>query len=72
MNASITVQHKHESAMKAVRVNGKITKVKQSALVNIKMADHLGSIHFEFFQWQKYYVIEIILFVLIQFYRTSR
>ena len=29
MNASITPQHKHESAMKAVRVNGKITEVKQ-------------------------------------------
>ena len=40
---------KHEPAMKAVRVNGKITEVKQSSLVNNKMADHLGSIHFEFF-----------------------
>ena len=29
MNASIRAQCKHESAMKAVRVNGKITKVKQ-------------------------------------------
>ena len=32
MNASITDQHKHEPAMKAVRVNGKITEVKQSNL----------------------------------------
>ena len=30
---------KHEPAMKAVRVNGKITEVKQSSLVNNKMAD---------------------------------
>ena len=29
MNASITGQPKHEPAMKAVRVDGKITKVKQ-------------------------------------------
>ena len=28
MNASIRAQHKHEPAMKAVRVNGKITEVK--------------------------------------------
>ena len=32
MNASITAQHKHEPAMKAVRVNGIITEVKQPAL----------------------------------------
>ena len=32
MNASIKVQHKHEPTMKAVRVNGKISEVKQSAL----------------------------------------
>ena len=32
MNASITEQHKRESAMKAVRVNGMITEVKQSSL----------------------------------------
>ena len=32
MNASIRAQHKHEQAMKEVRVNGKITEVKQSAL----------------------------------------
>ena len=29
MNASIRAQHKHEPAMKAVRVNGKITEIKQ-------------------------------------------
>ena len=48
MNTSITAQHKHEPVIKAVRVNGKITKVKQP---NSKMGDHLGSIHFVFFQW---------------------
>ena len=37
MNASITEQHKHESAMKAVRVNG---------MINTKMGDHLGSTYF--------------------------
>ena len=55
MNASIRAQHKHEPAMKAVRVNGKITEVKQPQdQSNSKMGDHLGSIHFVFFQWQKY------------------
>ena len=32
LNASIKAQHKHEPTMRAVRVNGKITHVKQSAL----------------------------------------
>ena len=32
MNASVRAQHKHEPAMKAVGMNGKITEVKQSAL----------------------------------------
>ena len=55
MNASITAQHKHEPAVKAVRVNGKITKVKQPQdQSNSKMGGHLGSIHFVFFQRQKY------------------
>ena len=55
MNASIRTQHKHEPAMKAVRVNVMITKVKQPQdQSNSKMGDHLGSIHFVFFQWQKY------------------
>ena len=41
--------------MKAVRVKGKITEVKQPQdQTNSKMVDHLGSIHFVFFQWQKY------------------
>ena len=45
--------------MKAVRVNGQITEVKQlKTKANFKMGDHLGSIHFLFFQfgydWQKY------------------
>ena len=56
MNASNRAQPKHEPPMKAVRVNGKITKVKQSQdQPNSKMGDHLGSIHFVFFQWQKYW-----------------
>ena len=55
MNASFTAQHKHEPEMKAVRVNGKISEVKQPQdQSNSKMGDHLGSIHFVFFQWQKY------------------
>ena len=45
--------------MRAVRVNGQITEVKQlKTKANSKMGDHLGSIHFVFFQfgydWQKY------------------
>ena len=32
MNALIRAQHKHKPAMKAVRVNGKITEVKQTNL----------------------------------------
>ena len=55
VNTSIRVQYKYESAMKAVRVNGKITEVKQPQYQsNSKMGDYLGSIHFVFSQWQKY------------------
>ena len=51
MNALIRAQHKHEPAMKAVIMNGKITKVKQPQdQSNSKMGDHLGSVHFVFFQ----------------------
>ena len=32
LNASIKAQYKHEPTMREVRVNGKITEVKQSAL----------------------------------------
>ena len=32
MNASIKAQHKHEPTVRALRVNGKITEVKQSAV----------------------------------------
>ena len=32
MNASIKAQHNHEPTMRAVRVNGKISEVKQSEL----------------------------------------
>ena len=50
MNTSIRAQHKHEPAMKAVRVNGKITEVKHPQdQSNSMMGDHLGSIHFVFF-----------------------
>ena len=56
MNASIRAQHKHEPAMKVVRVNAEITEVKQPQdQSNSKMGDHLGSIHFVFLQWQKFY-----------------
>ena len=49
MNASIRAQHKHETAMKAVRMNGKITKVKQPQdQPNSKMGDHLGSINLNY------------------------
>ena len=55
MNASIRAQHKHEPAMKAVRVNGKLTEVKQPQdQSNSKMGEHLAPIVFVFFQWQKY------------------
>ena len=54
MNVSISAKHKHEPTMKARRVNGKITEVKQPQdQSNSKMGDHLGSIHFVFFQCQK-------------------
>ena len=52
MNAT---QHKHEPAMKPVRVSGKTTEVKQPQdQSSSKMGDHLRSIDFIFFQWQKY------------------
>ena len=54
MNASIGAQHKHEPAMKAVRVNEKITKVKQPQdQPYSKIGDHLGSIYFVFFSVAK-------------------
>ena len=47
-------QYKDEPKVKAVSVNGHITEVKQ---LNNWMGDHLGFIHFVFFQfgydWQK-------------------
>ena len=50
LNASIIAQHKHEPAMKAVRVNGHITEVKQTQYQsNSKMGDHLGFINFVLF-----------------------
>ena len=55
MNASVRPQPKHEPVMKAVKVNGKITEVKQlQDQSNSKIGHHLGSIHVVFFQWQKY------------------
>ena len=53
--ANICTMIQHDPQVKAVRVNGKISKVKQPQdQSNSKMGDHLGSIHFVFFQWQKY------------------
>ena len=47
--------NQHDPKVKAVRVNGKISEVKQPQdQSNSKMGDHLGSIHLVFFQWQKY------------------
>ena len=69
MNTSIRAQHKHEPAMKAVRVNGKITKVKQPQdQSNSKMGDHLGSIHFVLFS-----VVKILdkLGKLGKFYKSA-
>ena len=55
MNSSIRAQYGHEPVMKAVRVNGMITEVKQPQdQSNSKMGDHLASIHFVFFLWQKH------------------
>ena len=49
MNGSIRAQHKHKPTMRAVKVNGHITEVKQlKTKTNSKMTDHLGSIHFVF------------------------
>ena len=51
----IFAQYQHHPKVKAVRMNGKISEVKQPQdQSNSKMGDHLGSIHFVFFQWQKY------------------
>ena len=33
---------------------GRLLKLGSQAYVNTMMGDHLRSIHFEFFQWQKY------------------
>ena len=53
--ANICTMIKHDPKVKAVRVNGKISEVKQfQDQSSSKMGDHLGSIHFVFFQWQKY------------------
>ena len=50
-NASIRAQHKYEP-MRAVKVNGQITEVKQlKTKANSKMGDDLRSIHFVFFQF---------------------
>ena len=44
LNASIRTQHKHEPKVKAVRVNGQITEVKQSmSRGSTRMGDHLLS-----------------------------
>ena len=64
MNVSIWAQHKHKPAMKAVRVNGKITEVKQPQdQSNSRMGDHLGSIHFVFFSGRNIRQIRQILLI---------
>ena len=46
----VIAQYKHDPKVKAVRVNGQITEVKQLKIkANSKMGDHLGSIHFVLF-----------------------
>ena len=51
---NVFAQCKHDSKGKAVRVNGKISEVQQPKdQSNTKMGNHLGSIHFVFFPWQK-------------------
>ena len=54
-------KYKHDTKVEVVRVNGKksTTEVKQiKTKDNTKMGDHLGFIHFVFFQfgsdWQKF------------------
>ena len=52
--------------VKAVRVNGKITEVKQPQnQSNSKMADHLGSIHFVFFSGRNIRQIRQICQILL-------
>ena len=52
LNTSIRAQHKHEPTMRAVKVNGQITEVKQlKTKANSMMGDHLGSMYFVFFTW---------------------
>ena len=47
-------QCQQDPKVKVERMNGRITEVKQPQdQSNTKMGDHLGSIHFVFFQWQK-------------------
>ena len=68
LNASIRAQHKHGPAKKAVRVNGKISEVKQPQYQsNSKMGDHLGFIHFVFL------VVEILgkLDTFAKFYKSA-
>ena len=49
-NASIRAQRNHKPTMRAVRVNGQITEVKQlKAKANSKIGDLLGPIYFVFF-----------------------
>ena len=72
MYASIETQNKHEPAMKAVSVNGKITKVEQPRdQSNSKMGDHLGSIHFIFFRGRKIRQISQILLISLNYGKTQ-
>ena len=72
MNASIRAQHKHEPAVKAVRVNGRITEVKQPQdQSNSKMGDHLGFIHCVYFHGRNIRQICQILPISFNFGKTQ-
>ena len=55
LNASIKAQHKHEPTMRAVRVNGEISEVKQSAVrLTLRWVTIWDPNSFQFgYDWQK-------------------
>ena len=66
MNASIRAQQNHEPKVKAVRVNGQITEVKQSmSRGSTRMGDHL------FFQSSYDWQICQILLINLNFGKNS-
>ena len=54
----IFAQYQHEPKVKSVRLNGKITEVKQLRpwAIDTKMGDHLGDYYFSQFYWFCYLV----------------